>query len=91
MISVVFPGQGSQKAGMGHDLYKKFEYVKNMFDNANKILGYNISDLILNGPEEKLSQTTYTQPAIYLIGYVIFEILKISVEKSAQLQKPSLA
>tara|TARA_B100001741_G_scaffold292964_1_gene274232 strand:- start:291 stop:1217 length:927 start_codon:yes stop_codon:yes gene_type:complete len=76
MISVVFPGQGSQKLGMGSDLYNKFEFVKNIFKNADEILGYKISDLILNGPQEKLNQTTYTQPAIYLIGHVICEILK---------------
>ena len=76
MISVVFPGQGSQKLGMGSDLYNKFEFVKNIFKNADEILGYKISDLILNGPQEKLNQTTFTQPAIYLIGHVICEILK---------------
>ena len=76
MISVVFPGQGSQKLGMGSDLYNKFEYVKNIFKNADEILGYKISDLILNGPQEKLNQTTFTQPAIYLIGHIICEILK---------------
>ena len=76
MISVVFPGQGSQKVGMGSDLYNQFESVKQIFKNANDILGYNISDLILNGPQEKLNQTTFTQPAIYLTGYIISEILK---------------
>ena len=76
MISLVFPGQGSQKLGMGSDLYNKFEFVKNIFKNADEILGYKISDLILNGPQEKLNQTTFTQPAIYLIGHVICEILK---------------
>ena len=50
--------------------------VKKLFDYADDILGYKISDIILNGPQEKLNQTTFTQPAIYLIGYVICEILK---------------
>ena len=76
MISLVFPGQGSQKVGMGSDFYNQYEYVKKLFDYADDILGYKISDLILNGPQEKLNQTTFTQPAIYLIGYVICEILK---------------
>ncbi len=76
MISLVFPGQGSQKVGMGSDFYNKFEYTKVLFKKADDILGYKISDLILNGPSEKLNQTTYTQPAIYLIGYIICEILK---------------
>ena len=76
MISVVFPGQGSQKVGMASDLYDKYDYVKDIFQKANKILDYNISELILNGPQEKLNQTTFTQPAIYLVGYTICEILK---------------
>ena len=76
MISVVFPGQGSQKTGMGLDLYKKFDHVKAIFNDADNILGYKISEIILNGPQEKLSQTIFTQPSIYLIGHVICEILK---------------
>ena len=76
MISVVFPGQGSQKVGMASDLYNKYDYVKDIFQKANDILGYNISELILNGPQEKLNQTTFTQPAIYLIGYTIYNVLK---------------
>jgi len=76
MISLVFPGQGSQKVGMGSDLYEKFDYVKDIFNNADEILDYKLSDLILNGPQEKLNQTTFTQPAIYLIGYAICEVLK---------------
>ena len=64
MISLVFPGQGSQKVGMGSDLCEKFDYSKKTLENANEILGYKISDLILNGPQEKLNQTTYTQPAL---------------------------
>ena len=68
MISLVFPGQGSQKVGMGSDLYKNLIIQKKIFKKADEILGYKISDLILNGPQEKLNQTTYTQPAIYLIS-----------------------
>ena len=76
MISVVFPGQGSQKVGMGSDLYKNFSYLKDKFEQADECLGYKISELIFNGPQEKLNQTTYTQPAIYLIGNIICEVLK---------------
>ncbi len=76
MISVVFPGQGSQKVGMGSDLFKKFNYTKKIFEKANDTLGYDISDLILKGPQEKLNQTTFTQPAIYLVGHIIFEVLR---------------
>ena len=80
MISVVFPGQGSQKIGMGSDFFSKFDYVKAIFEDADEILGYKISEIILNGPQEKLNQTTFTQPAIYLIGYIICEILKKKFE-----------
>ena len=76
MISLVFPGQGSQKVGMGSDFYNEFVYVKEMFSKADEILKFKISDLILNGPQDKLNQTIYTQPAIFLIGQVICEILK---------------
>ncbi len=76
MISLVFPGQGSQKVTMGLDLYENFDLAKDIFKKADEILNYNISDIILNGPQEKLNQTTFTQPAIYLIGYVICKILK---------------
>ena len=76
MISLVFPGQGSQKVSMGSDLFDKFDYVKQLFKTADEILKYKISDLIMNGPQEKLNETRYTQPAIYLIGCAIMEILK---------------
>ena len=76
MISIVFPGQGSQKIGMGSDLYNEFDLVKKIFNQANDILGYKISDLIFDGSQDKLNQTIYTQPAIYLVGYSICEILK---------------
>ena len=76
MISLVFPGQGSQKVGMGLEFYNKYELAKQIFRDADQILGYRISDIILNGPQDKLNETTFTQPAIYLIGHVICEILK---------------
>jgi len=76
MISLVFPGQGSQKIGMGSDLFNKYDNAREIFSKADEILNYKISDLIFNGPQEKLNQTTYAQPAIYLIGYIICEILK---------------
>ena len=69
MISIVFPGQGSQKVGMGSDLLNKFNYTKQILEKADDILGYTLSKLILNGPQEKLNQTTFTQPAIYLFNW----------------------
>ena len=61
---------------MGSEFYNKYDYIKQIYKSADEIIGYKISDLIFEGPQEKLNQTTFTQPAIYLIGYTICEILK---------------
>ena len=76
MFSVIFPGQGSQIVGMGKDLYDKFDIVKNLFKEADKILDFSISKIILEGPKEELDLTANTQPAIFLISYSIFNIVK---------------
>ncbi len=76
MFSVIFPGQGSQVVGMGKELYNKFDMVKNLFKEADDILDFSISKLILEGPKEKLDLTVNTQPAIFLISYSIFNIVK---------------
>tara|TARA_Y100000741_G_scaffold160796_1_gene121327 strand:- start:636 stop:1568 length:933 start_codon:yes stop_codon:yes gene_type:complete len=76
MFSVIFPGQGSQSAGMAKDLYNKFATVKDLFCKADDTLKYPISKLILDGPSEKLNETENTQPAIFLVGFSIFELIK---------------
>ena len=76
MFSVIFPGQGSQIVGMGKELYTKFDLVKKLFNEADQILEFSISGLILEGPKEELDLTENTQPAIFLVGYSIFQLLK---------------
>lgn len=66
MKAFVFPGQGSQSVGMGKDLYQNSPLAKELFDKADKILGYRITDMMFNGTDEQLKQTKVTQPAIFL-------------------------
>jgi len=76
MFSVIFPGQGSQIVGMGKDFHDKFKLVQNLFKEADDTLGFSLSDLILNGPKEDLDLTENTQPAIFLISYSIFKLIR---------------
>jgi len=76
MFSVIFPGQGSQMVGMASEFYAKFELFKKLYKEADDVLGFPISKLILEGPKEQLDLTENTQPAIFLVGYSIFQILK---------------
>jgi [acyl-carrier-protein] S-malonyltransferase len=76
MFSVIFPGQGSQMVGMGKEFYDKFDLVKNLFKEADDILNFSLSKLILEGPKEELNLTANTQPAIFLISYSIYNVIK---------------
>jgi len=76
MFSVIFPGQGSQMVGMGKEFYDKFALVKNLFKEADDILNFSMSKLILEGPKEELDLTINTQPAIFLISYSIYNVIK---------------
>ena len=76
MFSVIFPGQGSQLVGMGKDLYNKYSLVQDLFKEADDTLGFSLSSLVLNGPKENLDLTENTQPAIFLISYSIFRLIK---------------
>ena len=71
----VFPGQGSQKVSMGHDLFTSSKVGKKYFDLANEIMDTDIQSIIFNGPEEKLKETQYTQPAIYIVSVILGHIL----------------
>jgi [acyl-carrier-protein] S-malonyltransferase len=76
MFSVIFPGQGSQIVGMGKEFYDKFDLVKKLFKEADETLNFSISKLIFEGPKEDLDLTINTQPAIFLISYSIFNVIK---------------
>lgn len=72
----VFPGQGAQYAGMGKEFYENFEESKEIFKKANRALGFDITKLIFDGPDEDLSITKITQPALLTVCMAIYEVLK---------------
>ena len=76
MFSLIFPGQGSQFVGMGKDFHDKYSLVQDLFKEADDTLGFSLSNVILNGPKEDLDLTDNTQPAIFLISYSIFKLIK---------------
>ena len=76
MFSVIFPGQGSQVIGMGKDFFDKYNIVKELFLEADDALGISLSKIIMDGPKEELDLTVNTQPAIFLISYSIFQVVK---------------
>ncbi len=76
MNAILFPGQGSQVVGMGAQFYNNFKIVKNIFEEADDKLKFKISDIILKGPEETLKLTKNTQPAILIVSYSIYSVLK---------------
>ena len=87
MKALLFPGQGSQTVGMGSEFYNKFDIVKKIFSDADEILNFKISKIILEGPESELKLTQNTQPAIMIVSYSIFSILKQEKGMSAELFK----
>jgi [acyl-carrier-protein] S-malonyltransferase len=75
MKAYIFPGQGAQFSGMGKDLFEKSTEAKDLFENANSILGFRITDIMFAGSEEDLKQTRVTQPAVFLHSTILAAIL----------------
>ena len=73
--AILFAGQGAQVVGMGKDLSEKFPTAQALFQKADDILGYNLSKIIFEGPEEDLTRTEHAQPAIFLISWIAFSLL----------------
>ncbi|WP_455205013.1 ACP S-malonyltransferase, partial [Kaarinaea lacus] len=73
-LAFVFPGQGSQSVGMVSDLAKDFSIVKDTYDTASNALGYDLWDVVENGPAEKLNQTDITQPAMLTAGVAVWKV-----------------
>jgi [acyl-carrier-protein] S-malonyltransferase len=75
-LSFMFPGQGAQYVGMGQELYTKYDRARELFDGANKTLGYDLTKIMFAGPIETLTQTQYTQPAVFVLSAVVTKLLE---------------
>ena len=76
MKAFVFPGQGAQFSGMGKDLYNSHPLAKEMFEKANEILGFRITDIMFEGSDEELKQTNVTQPAIFIHSVILSKCIE---------------
>ena len=78
MKAFVFPGQGAQYSGMGKDLYDSYPLAKDMFEEANDVLGFRITDVMFNGSSDDLKQTKVTQPAVFLHSVIASKVMTIA-------------
>jgi [acyl-carrier-protein] S-malonyltransferase len=80
----LFPGQGAQSVGMGRDVSEKYNAAAAVFEKADKILGYSVSDICFNGPEDKLNSTVFSQPAIFTMSAAVLEVIRSIAADSAK-------
>ena len=78
-VVILFSGQGAQKVGMGKDLVDAYPVARELFSQADEALGYGLSDVMFNGPDEELTRTSRCQPALYLHGLTCLAALKEKV------------
>ena len=83
----VFPGQGAQAVGMGKDLYDNVPEAKELFEKANEILGFRITDIMFAGTDEELKQTKVTQPAVFLHSVIMAKALGVPPFALSQLTR----
>ncbi|AMO20143.1 ACP S-malonyltransferase [Flavobacterium columnare] len=83
MKAYVFPGQGAQFTGMGKDLYESSELAKELFEKANEILGFRITDIMFEGTTEELKETKVTQPAVFLHSVILAKVLDVKPDMVA--------
>lgn len=83
MKAILFPGQGSQKVGMGLNHYENQQDFRELTDYSDRLLGYKISDIMFNGPAEKLTRTEFTQPAIFIHSVALFRQMKLNPDMVA--------
>lgn len=81
--AILFPGQGSQKVGMGFEHYESNPKFRSIIDDADDLLGYSLSEIMFEGPSDELAQTMYTQPAIFLHSYALFTTLDLDPDVMA--------
>lgn len=79
-IAFIFPGQGSQSVGMGKELYQEYPIAKALYDKADEVLGFSISSLCFDGPDEKLKLTANTQPAILTTSIALLKVLQEKID-----------
>ena len=83
MKAYVFPGQGAQFTGMGKDLYENSPLAKELFEKANEILGFRITDIMFEGTAEELKETKVTQPAVFLHSVILAKVLDVKPDMVA--------